>query len=109
MKSDTEMQGDTKTNNQTDMDSEVELLEVQMAPVMAQKPRDRHCLENEDARATLMVQALKNARQTGRESDPKVTSLALTDWLSASNALLRKGGYIEDITDEELTTYWEYA
>jgi len=39
MKSDTEMQGDTETNNQTDMDSEVELLEVQMAPVMAQKPR----------------------------------------------------------------------
>ena len=38
MKSDTEMQGDTKTNNQTDMDSEVELLEVQMAPVMAQSP-----------------------------------------------------------------------
>jgi len=56
-----------------------------------------------------MVQALKNARQTSRESDPKVTSLALTDWLSASNALLHKGGYIEDITDEELTTYWEYA
>ena len=55
-----------------------------------------------------MVQALKNARRAGRESDPKVTSLALTDWLSASNALLRRGGYMGDITDENLARYWEY-
>ena len=45
--------------------------------------------------------------QAGMESDPKVTSLTLTDWLSASNALLYEGRYMEDITDEELIIYWE--
>ena len=55
-----------------------------------------------------MVQALKNARRAGRELDPKVTSLALTDWLSEPNVLLRKGGYVGDITDEEPAGYWEY-
>ena len=54
-----------------------------------------------------MIQALKNARQAGRGSEPEVTSLTLTDWASASNALQCEEGYMEDITDEELIIYWE--
>ena len=45
------MHGDTEPDDQTDMDSEVEFLGVQMAPEMVQKPGEGHFLENEDARS----------------------------------------------------------
>ena len=55
-----------------------------------------------------MVQALTFARQTGQQSVPKVTTLALPAWVSASNQLLCQGGYVEDITEEQLHGYWVY-
>ena len=55
-----------------------------------------------------MVQALTFARQTSQQSVPKVTTLALPAWVSASNQLLRQGGYVEDITEEQLHEYWVY-